>query len=128
MSEIRRVDARFRWGGSGLIVETNDIHMDLNVEGRGFGSWERHINDTAPGLLPTDQPMARGRRRYAPSQLLATAPEARLFTAVVVIFAAVKILAAVADRYGSELSAELLGMLVTVTVIGLAGLALLKKS
>jgi len=37
LGEIRKVDARFRFGGSQLIVETSRIRMDLAAEGRSFG-------------------------------------------------------------------------------------------
>jgi len=124
LSQVRRVDARFRLGGSRLIVEAPDLRLELGVDGGSFGGWERYIKANGRNLLPDDQPVLRSGNRYSRQEVLAGSRGAAIFTAVLMLYVAAEGLNAVTDLGGKSLSdVQLGGLIVAVLALGLAYLA-----
>ena len=121
LGEIRKVDARFRFGGSQLIVETSRIRMDLAAEGRSFGPWERYILRHAENLLPGDQPVLRSHNHYSPQEVLTVSKGSSFFIVLLLVLVGVRFLDVFVDWRGDRLSEEeLIGVLVLIGTLGTA--------
>jgi hypothetical protein len=121
LSAIRKVDLRFYFGGSRLIIEAVDIRLELRVRGRSFGSWERLLKASARNLLPADQPLLRTRDRYSRTEVLAASKGTGLYLGLLLVFFGARTLETVFEAGGDSLSqTQFIGIVVAVVALLLA--------
>jgi hypothetical protein len=121
LSQVRRVDVRFWLGGSRLIAAAPDVRLELAVEGRSFGSWERSIKANARYLLPDDQPVLRVRDRYSRQEVLAGSKEAAIFIVLFGLYLGARALEIAVDLGGGSLTeTQLIGIVVAVVALVIA--------
>jgi len=124
LSLIRKVDARFRLGGSKLIVEAPDVRLELTVDGRSFGSWERFIKANARNLLPDDQLVLRVRDRYSRSEVLAGSKEGTIFIGLFGLYVGARTLDTVVHLGGDSLSqTQFISIVVAIVALVIAAIA-----
>jgi hypothetical protein len=99
--DVKRISTPFELGVSRLRLETNDVVLELKMEGRSFRSWHDHILAHARNLLPADQPVLRSRSRYTSAVFLRATKFRRVFVA------------ALLSLYGLYVGAKLLNLLDT---------------
>jgi hypothetical protein len=118
---IRRIDLRFYFGGSRLIIETVDIRLELRVRGRSFGLWERVLKASAKNLLPPDQPLLRTRDRYSRTEVLAASRGTGLYLALLLVFLGARTLETAFEAGADSFSqTQFIGIVVAVVALSLA--------
>jgi len=124
LAEIRKADARFRLGGSRLVVEATDIQIELLVDGRSLGPWERYIKANARNLLPTDKPVFRARDRYSRQEVLATSKGFIVFLAIFLVYLGARVLEVIYNTQGDNLSGtQFIAAVVAIVALLMAAFA-----